>query len=238
MKIIKLFFFIVLSVQSSVLLATTFSLNPGWNLLGTTADIPVTTILTNINIKNVVIYQDGMYKASNNNEFTTVPSGSGFFVFSETSTTINLAVTVTEGTSTVTLAKVDGNGAELPNDATNWEILHVKDANLYVEMKNDFTSGQLFTNDGATGEAATYCNNLVVGIVTGWRLPTISELTGLSSMYSDGQYTNYFLVDAIYYHWSSTAGGNGYHTSKFTSATADFNGTGVALRVVCVKSLP
>ena len=70
---------VTILMLNSLLLSTTFTINPGWNLLGTSKSLPVSDILANTNIKNVVIYQNGEYKASNKNEITTIPEKSGFF---------------------------------------------------------------------------------------------------------------------------------------------------------------
>lgn len=238
MKNIKLFVFFTLLLNSGILLASTFTLNPGWNLLGTMVEIPVSQILTNTSIKNVVIYQNGLYKASNNNEFTVVPGKSGFFVFSDSSTTINLNADTIPVDTSVTLAKVDGNGNELANDAVFWDILHVKDANLYLEMKNDFTIGQLYLHNGTAGDATEYCNNLLVGTISGWRLPTVTELTGLQSV--SNLNPNYFLVDKTLGYWTSTNDSVIYYFYGFFSGSSSPVRTGIDrnFRVACVKSVP
>jgi hypothetical protein len=133
---------------TSILVAETFTIKPGWNLLGTIAEIPTAEVLANTNIKNIVIYSDGGYKATNKNEFTTIPAKSGFFVFSESNTTLSLQTVESVDTS-VEVVKVDGNGNELSADATAWKILYIKDVNLYIEMKNDFTVGQSYSIGGS-----------------------------------------------------------------------------------------
>lgn len=229
MKKIKLFILVTLLAQSNALLATTFTLSSGWNLLGTAAEIPVSQILSNTNVKNVVIYQNGIYKASNNNEFTTVPAKSGFFVYSDSSIAINLTTVDTS----VTLAKLDSSGTELASDATTWDILHIKDAGLYVEMKNDFTAAQLFT----FSSTATYCSNLNIGAVTGWYAPTISELTGVLEIYnlSPGYFTK--LNSGNY--WSSTrdASPGGYAYSSLEGVGGITFSTG-SFHAICVKAAP
>ena len=230
MKKIKLFIFAALCFNSSILLATTFTLNTGWNLLGTIDAIPVTQILANTSVKNVVIYQNGIYKASNNNEFTTVPAKSGFFVYSDSSNTFDLTTVNT----TVALAKLDGNGTELLSDAASWEILHIKDESLYVEMKNDFTAGQSFI----FSTAITYCSNLVIGSISGWRSPSISELTGVLSIYNLNP--DYFtkLISGNY--WSSTIDAtrtNGYIYSSLEGVTGNDYPVN-SYHGICVKTAP
>lgn len=168
---------LALTLVSTLLFAETFTIQPGWNLLGTQAEIQTSEVLSNSSIKNVVIYTNGSYKATNKNEFSTIPAKSGFFVFSESSTSLALQTVDTS----VSLKKVDANGNELADDAALWKILHIKDAKLYVEMKNDFTINQKFSSQE---EAIAYCTNLTVGSVSGWRLPTTTELTGIGSVYN------------------------------------------------------
>jgi len=70
-------------------------------------------------------------------------------------------------------------------------------------MKNDFTVGQSYaiTSD-STGEAETYCNNLTIGSISSWHLPTIAELTGVSSIYSN--YQDYFTTISNENYWSTS----------------------------------
>lgn len=199
---------LALTLLSTLLLAETFTIQPGWNLLGTQAEIPTSELLSNSNIKNVVIYTNGAYKATNKNEFSTVPAKSGFFVFSESATSLTLQTVDT----TVNLKKVDGNGNELADDATPWKILHIKDAHLYVEMKNDFTIDQKFSSQE---EAISYCTSFTVGNVSGWRLPTTMELTGIGSVYNTSKdyftkmnYLNNHWVNDNIYTYASPAGGS------------------------------
>jgi hypothetical protein len=222
---------------TSILVAETFTIKPGWNLLGTIVEIPTVEVLANANIKNVVIYSGGNYKATNKNEFTIIPAKSGFFVFSESSTTLSLQ-TVEPTNTSVEVVKVDGDGNELSADATSWKILYVKDANLYIEMKNDFTVGQSYaiTSD-STGEAETYCNNLTIGSISDWHLPTIAELTGVSSIYS--KYQKYFTTISNSSYWSSSKNGSYKMYANIRSGSTDYDiGNSHSRKVICVKNTP
>ena len=191
-------FFLLVIMITLTLVAETFTIKPGWNLLGTISKIPTSQILANKNIKNVVVYSDGQYKATNKNEIDIVPEKSGFFVFSENNTTLTLQTVDTS----IEVVKVDGDGNELPADAVSWKILYIKDANLYVEMKNDFTVGQSYVNHSSSYEASSYCRRLIIGNISDWRLPSISELTGISSIYQ--KYKDYFTVIDNNFYWSSS----------------------------------
>lgn len=210
------------TLTATILLGETFTLQPGWNLLGTIAEIPASQILANSNVKNVVIYKDGAYKATNKNEFTTIPPKSGFFVFTESPTIIELQTVDTS----VELAKVDENGNEISPSSASWKILYIKFANLYVEMKNDYTVGQKYSNS----EASEYCASLSIGNVSGWRLPTNSEFTGIGSLYQT-QKSFFSRVDSE----------NGWHhTSNGYAALSSGASTGItnnAMPVICVKSV-
>lgn len=217
---------VALTLLSTFLFAETFTIAPGWSLLGTQAEIPTSKILSNSSIKNVVIYTNGAYKATNKNEFSTIPAKSGFFVYSESSTTLTLQTVDTS----VVLKKVDGNGNELADDAASWKILHIKNANLYVEMKNDFTIDQKFSSQE---EAIAYCTNLTIGSISGWRLPTFTELTGIGSVYNTSKdyftkmnYNSYHWVNDNTYTYASPAGnsaGGGSSGLSYTVCIKDKN---------------
>lgn len=218
---------ILLTVMlTSILVAETFTIKPGWNLLGTIVEIPTAEILANENIKNVVIYSNGSYKATNKNEFKTIPAKSGFFVFSESSTTISLQTVKSVDTS-VKVVKVDGNGNELSADANYWKILYIKEANLYIEMKDDYTVGQKFSNTGAV----TYCSNLTIGNISEWRLPTNAEFTGIGSIYQKNK--DYFMRIDSDNSWHQTS--NGYAA---LNSSAHSGITTSAMPTICVKNVP
>jgi len=210
-------------ILTSLLVAETFTIKPGWNLLGTIAKIPTAEVLANADIKNVVIYSNGSYKATNKNEFTTIPAKSGFFVFSESSTTLSLQTF----DSSVEVVKIDENGNELSADATSWKILHIKVANLYIEMKDDYTVGQKFSNT----DAVTYCTDLTIGSISGWRLPTNAEFTGIGSIYQNTN--NYFVIIDADNSWHQTSNGYASLNSSAHSGT-----TSSAMPTICVKDVP
>jgi hypothetical protein len=89
------------------------------------------------------------------------------------------------------------------------------------------------------GEATTYCTDLTVENISSWHLPTISEITGLSSIYS--KYENSFTIISIESYWSTSIdtgnGGNiyGIITSGGTGSVYDNRN---ARKVICVKNRP
>lgn len=204
------------TLTATLLLGESFTLQSGWNLLGTNAEIQTSQILSNPTIKNVVIYTNGAYKATSKNEFSSIPAKSGFFVFAENATTLELETLDTSAD----LAKVDGDGVELPANASSWKILHIKDANLYVEMKNDYAVGQKYSRD----EALSYCANLTVGNISGWRLSETNELTGIGSVYNKSK-------DFFY----RVASGNHHTNSGISGIDGDYPTYSFILPALCVK---
>ena len=69
----------VLMLMSSTAFAVDYSVQSGWNLLGATHDIPVSLILKNDKVKNVLIYKNGQYLSSSSNQFSIIPRNTGFF---------------------------------------------------------------------------------------------------------------------------------------------------------------
>jgi len=182
-------------LASTLLMSTEYTLQSGWNLLGTQYPIKVSTLLANPAVKNVVIYQDGEYKSTASNGFSTIPEHSGFFVYTESSTNVTINDSVAP---TATLIKLDGNLQVVTDDT--WEILQIKEANLLVEMKtNAFSAGMTYTQD----EAEAYCRNLTVGIVSDWRLPTLGELQALTDIYLHNA-SQFKIRSENSLYWSST----------------------------------
>jgi len=105
-------------------------------------------------------------------------------------------------------------------------------------MKNDFTVGQSYAiRLDTTGEAEEYCNNLTIGSISGWHLPTIAELTGVSSIYSS--YQNYFTTISNDTYWSSSTDGNyKMYASIRTGSTGRDIGNSSSKKVICVKDRP
>jgi len=182
-------------LTSTLLMSTEYTLQQGWNLLGTQYPIKVSTLLANPAVKNVVIYQDGEYKSTSSNGFSVIPEHSGFFVYTENSANVVISDSVTP---TATLEKLDGYLN--PVSDNSWEILRIKEAKLLVEMKtNSFSAGTTYTQD----EAKAYCRNLTVGTVSDWRLPTLGELQALTDIYLHNA-SQFKIRSENSLYWSST----------------------------------
>jgi hypothetical protein len=189
---------ILSTLISTTLFATTYTLIPGWNLLGTISEIPVSQILANPAVRNVVIYRNGGYESSASNGITTIPEKNGFFVYTDSSTTVEIS----DGNPpSSTLQHLDGDLN--PTEDATWAILKVVDANLLVEMKTStYNAGLTYNHD----QAISYCQDLTVGSVTGWRLPEIGELEGLSNLYQTGNENDFIIRKndpTNTYYWSS-----------------------------------
>ena len=211
------------------LFSTTFTLNHGWNLLGTNQSVEVSELLTNTAVQNVVIYQNGTYKSSSANEFTTIPANGGFFVYTDSTTTVDLNI-VTPPSSV--LQHLDGDLN--PTTAVTWDILKVVDAGLLVEMKtNTYNAGLTYTYT----EAVDYCTNLTVESTSGWRLPTLGELNALTDLYRQGNENHFIIRSSMSTYWSSTVlvGDSRDHYVQ------NFDGYGSVSRTneytVCVKNI-
>ena len=97
--------------------------------------------------------------------------------------------------------KLDANGNPLPDDAPSWV------------MVRDNATGLVWQKDTAPGtynwqQAIDYCENLILGVYSDWRLPTIKELSTIvdSSIPYPGPTinTDYFPNTVSSDYWSST----------------------------------
>ncbi len=81
-------------------------------------------------------------------------------------------------------------------------------------------------------QAASYCSSLVEGGYSGWRLPSLSELNGMSL---DGGANYLQLVSPSFPLWSSTTQGNkAYAVTPATDGSGYFL-KGSGLDFVCVR---
>ena len=221
---------IILALLLTSLSATTFTLNPGWNLLGHNQSIEVSTLLKNSEVRNVVIYDNGVYKSSASNEFTTIPANKGFFVYTDSSLDITVS---TGGLPSSTLQRLDGNLN--PTTDASWDILKIVDANLLLEMKTStYNAGLTYTHT----EAVNYCQNLTIGTVTGWRLPTIGELKALADIYGAGNADAFIIRSSGSYYWSGTDyNSDRAYYSKFEYAFEQHDRKTNNNYAICVKSI-
>jgi hypothetical protein len=219
---------IIALLFASQLFAVSFTLTSGWNLLGAPRDIPTSELLNNSNIQNIVIFENGSYKSSSANEFSTIKANSGFWVYTKSAGTLSVGVADTA----VGVKKLDADLNVLPDNASQWAIMHIVDAGLYVQMKNDFTVNQQYTWE----EAIDYCTSLTVGSTDGWRLPTQGELAGIGGLYD--QHSSFFgTVNGGRYWASSSACGysNDACAGYITSSSVSSPSKSTSLRVACVK---
>ena len=88
----------------------------------------------------------------------------------------------------------------------------------------------------STGEAEAYCNNLTVGSISGWHLPTIAELTGVSSIYSN--YQDFFTTISNDTYWSSSLDGSyKMYANLRIGGTGSDIGNSRSRKVICVKNM-
>ena len=213
------------------LFATTYTLYPGWNLLGTIGEIPVSAILANTAVRNIVIYRNGGYESSASNQFSKIPANSGFFVYTDSST----SVTIQDGappSSEIQKLDEDLN----PTTDSTWPILKIVDANLLVEMKSStYNAGLTYE----LAQAKDYCQNLVIGSVTNWRIPSLGELRALSDIYRAGNESSFIIKDARTYYGAYNNDGESYYDGQM-SFDRHYDSTGTYSRnahIICVKSL-
>jgi len=227
----KIILFILLSTS---LFGTSYTLQQGWNLLGSNQSIEVSRLLSNPSVRNVVIYANGVYKSSASNEFSTIPKNSGFFVYTDNTTSITIEDTLIPSSQ---LQHLDGTLNLVTG--TVWDILKVVDANLLVEMKTStFNAGLTYTH----AEATSYCQRLTIGTVSGWRLPTFGEMQALSDVYLNGNENDFLIRLSDSFYWTSS---DGVDTSKaynwlFGTPTSSFYQTIDKTDIrygICVKSL-
>ncbi len=219
---------ILSTLMASSLFATTYTLVPGWNLLGTISEIPVSQILANPAVRNVVIYRNGGYESSASNEFTTIPEKNGFFVYTDSSTTVDIS---DSNPPSSTLQHLDGDLN--PTEDATWAILKVVDANLLVEMKTStYNAGLSYNHD----QAISYCQNLTVGSVTGWRLPESGELLALGDIYRAGNENDFIIRSDDSYYWSNTPTGSYYYEIRFDRSDVSSSAPFSLNYVICVKT--
>lgn len=220
------------ALMTTSLFATTYTLNPGWNLLGTISEIPVSKILANPEVRNVVIYRNGGYESSASNDFTIIPEKNGFFVYTDSSTTVEIV----DGTPpSSVLQHLDGDLN--PTEEATWAILKVVDADLLIEMKTStYNAGLTYTYSGALD----YCQNLTVGSVTGWRVPLYGELRSLSDIYLQGNENDFIIRDGSSPYWVDV-GSTSTTMAGFMSfdGSIDSNGgvNSTPRYTICVKDL-
>lgn len=194
LKQIVLNFFLAAVCLSSPVQATDYSLSAGWNLLGSRYEMPVSIVLADPNIVNVLIFQDGLYLSSAANQFTTIPKNAGFYVYAQSATTL---VTPFANVPPSNLMKLDE--FLQPSTSEFWQVLHLVDANLYIAMKTGlYEMGLIF----GQGQAQVYCDNLSVAEQYDWRLPSDLELSGIRAVYT-GNDAMFLLSPLADYHLTS-----------------------------------
>lgn len=216
--------------MASSLFATTYTLVPGWNLLGTISEIPVSQILANPAVRNVVIYRNGGYESSAANDFTTIPEKNGFFVYTDSSTTVDIS---DANPPSSTLQHLDGDLN--PTSEAGWAILKVVDANLLIEMKTSTYNAGLTYNHA---QATTYCQDLTVGSVTGWRLPEVEELKALGDIYRVGNENDFIIRSGYTYYWTNNTFTNdtSYYRLRFDSDSLYGDYASSFNYAICVKT--
>jgi len=139
--------------------------------------------------------------------------------------------------------KLDANGNDLPDEATEWVMVRDNVTGLIWEMKDSKDGTQNYDNphdadnaytwyDGITGipgdgtdtlDFITAINDANLGGHNDWRLPTIKELSFLRKM--DIQISGIPVIDTdyfpntgtfvyAYYHWSSTTSASSSYSSS------------------------
>ncbi len=100
------------------------------------------------------------------------------------------------GPNLQSLTKLDANGKDLPNNATEWVM--VRNNVTGLEWQQDIppeTSWQ---------QAIDYCDNLLLGGHDDWRLPTIKELSTLVNASIPNHIDSEYFPNIYSNHWSST----------------------------------
>ena len=218
----------VLMLMSSTAFAVDYSVQSGWNLLGATHDIPVSLILKNDKVKNVLIYQNGQYLSSSSNQFSKIPRNTGFFVYATSKTTIQ---TPWSNANPSAVIQLDANLK--PTDSNNWAALQITAANLLVEMKtSDFSAGLRFTQ----AEAVDYCKNFHIGSSYGWRLPTSTEAAGIVGVYKSGNDELFILDHNIQYLTAATIYNSSAAVTYKLSEQLESASVNSRLGAICVKS--
>ncbi len=100
-------------------------------------------------------------------------------------------------------------------------------------------------DDGLTRyweEALTYCEDLVLGGESDWRLPNIKELSSLTdrTVYDPAIDSNYFSSTESFWYWSSTANAGSLSSVRpwlvnFYNAESDYNGHSFYANVRCMR---
>jgi len=219
---------------ASTLLAQTYEVDKGWSLLGTEEPLATMDILNNKSIENIVIFSNGTYKYSANNDFSVIPAKNGFWVYANQSTILD--------TTPKEFRKLDGDTLlEVDEDATSWDILEINDLNLRVEMKSSQEHGEtLYTVE----DGAAYCKNLTVGLISGWKLPTQVEFDSLTEIYVE-KIDQFLLYDDDGEHRYMVDDTKALNPNKLTNEYDGYNLLTVGrvegegwldgLRVICVK---
>ncbi len=129
------------------------------------------------------------------------------------------------------LTKLDANGNELPDEATEWVMVRDNVTGLIWEVKTD--DGTIHDKDttynwyNANDVFISSLNSQNFGGYTDWRLPTLKELSFIvdSTVPSPGPTidTDYFPNTISYAYWSSTT----YATTQSYAWFVDFSGGGL-----------
>ena len=98
--------------------------------------------------------------------------------------------------------KLDENGDDLPDSATEWVMVRDNVTGLIWEKKTDDNKGD---NIYDWESAISYCESLSLGGFTDWRLPTIKELSFIRNMdvLRPATKIDYF-PNTLFGYWSST----------------------------------
>ena len=215
------------------LMATSYTAPSGWSLFGTNSEVSVSKILENKEIRNIVIYRNGNYKYSANNDFTTIPANSGFWLFASNATTVTLEDSVVTKELLVNLKRFDSSLNEV-KVGTSWDILELQDENLYMEMK---TSTYSIALRYTQSEAVEYCNALQIGSLSEWRLPTRNEANRINNVSSVN--FEYFLLKESSSYWTSTvdeSDDDRYYTINYFSDSSYSSSYSSSQRAVCVHN--
>lgn len=131
--------------------------------------------------------------------------------------------------------KIGSSGQILPDDATDWKAVYIKEANLWVETKTAYTGGQKYT----VASSQAYCSGLSLAGKDDWKLASVSELGGIDSIMATKSlfFPNIQTTSGTYY-WSRDVGsftGYLYYYGFYgNSANTDNSSTYYAL---CVRTV-
>ena len=152
--------------------------------------------------------------------------GSGTVYYPQNSIMLKTSL-LAGGTPIVTTGMTRSNGLSI-----------VSDHDHSLQWMDDYSS---IDNSGDWSSANNYCSTLSAGNVSGWRLPTDTEL-GLPAPYTPQEGTIFQhinTVDANVYYWASTGAGAGSHVAVMPQGPLGdgFADTDMSVHYRCVRDL-